>query len=187
MLEVGAGKGELAAALRDGGYDVVAVDPSSEHEDVEPLALLDLDRPPGSFDAAVSIVSLHHVEPLVESIRHLATLVRPGGVLIVDEFDVARLDERAMRWWSAQQFARGEEVEDPSAVQADLVGHLHSVTALHEVLSEHFLIGAPIPGPYLHRWHLPPGLREVEIDLIGRGELPPTGARMLGVRRDPAH
>ena len=29
----------------------------------------------------------------------LAELVRPGGVLAIDEVDVERLDERAARWW----------------------------------------------------------------------------------------
>ncbi len=94
VLEVGAGKGELAAAPREGGYDVDAVDPSSE--------------------------------------------------------DVER-----------------------SEVKTVLQAHLHPVSVLHDESSEHLQISGPIPGPYLHRWLLPPGLREAEIDMIGRGELPP--------------
>ena len=42
---------------------------------------------------------------------------------------------------------------------------------------------AETPGVYLHRWHLPPGLRENEERLIGAGRLPATGARLVGVRR----
>jgi len=30
VLEVGAGSGELAAALREAGYDVVAIDPAAD-------------------------------------------------------------------------------------------------------------------------------------------------------------
>src|SRR4029077_18260821 len=65
VLEVGAGHGELAAALREAGYDVVAIDPTAHGAPgVEPIPLLDLDAPDASFDAAVAVVSLHHVEPL---------------------------------------------------------------------------------------------------------------------------
>lgn len=48
--------------------------------------------PPGSFAAAVAIVSLHHVDPLEQSCRRLGELVEPGGTLVVDEFDVAALE-----------------------------------------------------------------------------------------------
>ena len=61
MLEIGAGDGELAAALAAAGYEVVAIDPASEADNVRRVALHELDEPP--FDAAVAVVSLHHVEP----------------------------------------------------------------------------------------------------------------------------
>ena len=38
VLEVGAGDGELAAALAAAGYDVVAIDPASEADGVRPVA-----------------------------------------------------------------------------------------------------------------------------------------------------
>jgi SAM-dependent methyltransferase len=49
VLEVGAGDGELAAALAEDGYDVLAIDPKPQAEHVRETALLDLDEPPGSF------------------------------------------------------------------------------------------------------------------------------------------
>ena len=64
MLEVGAGDGTLAEALAAAGYDVVAIDPASDRR-VRRVALHELDEPP--FDAAVAVISLHHVEPLGES------------------------------------------------------------------------------------------------------------------------
>ena len=88
VLEVGAGAGSLARALRAAGYTVLAIDPRSENEDIRPVALADLDEPAGSFAAAVAIVSLHHVDPLEESCRRLGELVEAGGTLVVDEFDV---------------------------------------------------------------------------------------------------
>jgi 2-polyprenyl-3-methyl-5-hydroxy-6-metoxy-1,4-benzoquinol methylase len=77
VLEIGAGSGELAAALRAGGHDVTAIDPAAEDgTGVERAALIEVR---GSFDAALAVVSLHHVEPLEASCAHLATLVRPGA------------------------------------------------------------------------------------------------------------
>ena len=78
VLEVGAGDGELAAALRSDGYDVVAIDPASSTDSVRAESLHELSEPAGSFDAAVAVVSMHHVEPLRRSCRLLAEVVRPG-------------------------------------------------------------------------------------------------------------
>ena len=54
VLEIGAGSGRLARALRAAGYDVLAIDPKSDNEDVGPVALADVDEPAGSFAAAVA-------------------------------------------------------------------------------------------------------------------------------------
>jgi hypothetical protein len=107
LLEVGAGSGELADVLSRGGYDVVAIDPASQSPAVRSVALHELEEPAASFHAAIAVVSLHHVEPLPESCRKLGELVRSGGTLVVDEFDVERFDERAASWWLAQRRAAG--------------------------------------------------------------------------------
>ena len=57
VLEIGAGDGELARALRGDGYDVVAIDPASESPDVLAVALNELDERPASFDAGVAVVT----------------------------------------------------------------------------------------------------------------------------------
>ena len=176
VLEVGAGDGELAAVLAGAGYDVVAIDPAAAVPAVRRVALHELDEPPASFDAALAVVSLHHVEPLEESCRRLAELVRPGGTLVIDEFDVARFDDRAARWWLRQS---GHTADTVDGVR----DHLHPVARLCEALEKWFALGEPVPGPYLHRWNLPPGLREAEERLIASGELPAVGARLVGVRR----
>jgi SAM-dependent methyltransferase len=184
VLEVGAGDGELAAALAEAGYDVVAIDPASSTDAVRPVALHELDEAP--FDAAVAVVSLHHVQPLEASFRRLAELVRPGGALVVDEIDVERLDERAARWWLEHS---GHDLEhrghdgEPGELVAGMRDHLHSLALLREVLGEWFALGEPVRGAYLYRWNLPPGLREPEERLIAAGELPAVGARLVGVRR----
>lgn len=183
VLEIGAGDGALAAALRDVGYDVVAIDPNPGGADVHAVALLDLEEAPASFQAAVAITSLHHVEPLEESLEHLARLLVPGGVLVVDEFDVAAFDERAAAWWLEQREALGA-AEDATAGQ--LVGehraHLHPLERIVAALERHFRVGLPLYGAYLYRWNLGPELRGAEEDAIVRGEIPAVGARLLAVR-----
>lgn len=183
LLEIGAGGGELAAELRDAGYDVCAVDPAAEDgSGVERATLLEAR---GTFDAAVAVVSLHHVEPLEESCAHLATLVRPGGLLVVDEFDAMRLDERAAEWWLAQRLALGEvEEHDAPSLIAFMRDHVHPLSAIVEALLPSFALGEPVHGAYLHRWNLEAGLRDVEEHLIAGGRLPAIGGRLVGVRRE---
>jgi SAM-dependent methyltransferase len=185
VLEVGAGRGELAAELRAAGFDVVAIDPAADADGVLPVALADLDEPPASFDAALAVVSLHHVEPLVESLRRLAELVRPGGRLVVDEFDVERFDERAAAWLNEQWRALGHERHEHHT--ADWIGglraELHTITAIRSALAPRFDLGPVARGGYLHRWELDGSLRATEDELIARGELPATGVRFTGTRR----
>ena len=182
VLEIGAGGGELAGALREAGYDVCAIDPAAEDgSGVERATLLEAR---GMFDAAVAIVSLHHVEPLDESCAHLASLVRPRGLLVIDEFDVTRLDERAAGWWLSQRRALGEDEEhDAASLIEAMRHHVHPLPAIVEALLPSFALGSAVPGPYLHRWNLEPGLRDVEERLIAAGRLPAMGARLVGERR----
>jgi hypothetical protein len=61
--------------------------------------------------------------------------------------------------------------------------HVHSLATVRAALAPYFEIGEPIREAYLHRWELLPSLRAVEVDLIARGLLPATGARLVGIRR----
>ena len=185
VLEVGAGRGELAAALREAGWDVVAVAPAADGAlGVEPVPLLEAPGAPGSFDAAVAVVSLHHVEPLAESCARLGDLVRPGGILVIDEFDVGAFDERAGRWQRAQRAAAGIDHPDHAHDWGEeLRHHMHPVAEIRAALAPAFALGEPVPGPYLYRWDLDPGLRTIEERLVAAGDLPATGARLVGVRR----
>jgi SAM-dependent methyltransferase len=183
VLEVGAGAGELADALRAVGHDVLAIDPEPDGPGVVRSALHELDAPPGGFGAAVAVVSLHHVEPLEPSLRRLAELVRPGGALVVDELDVGALDERAAAWWLARRPPVHEHEPTPAALVAEMRGHIHALAVLRDALEPWFEVSAVERGPYLHRWHLPPGHLQDELAAIATGAIPAIGARMTGARR----
>lgn len=184
VLEVGAGGGSLARALRAGGYDVLAIDPGSDSDDVRSVALVDLDEPAASFAAAVAVVSLHHVDPLDESCRRLGELVEAGGTLVVDEFDVGAFDTTAATWWLEQRRVLGEP---QSKTAEELVhehrDHLHPLERVLGALEPCFEIGPPVRGPWLHYWKLGDSFRALEEDAIARGDLPATGARLVGRRR----
>jgi SAM-dependent methyltransferase len=184
VLEVGAGNGELAQALAGAGYDVTAIDPEPSGANVQARALHELDEPPAPFDAALAVTSLHHVEPLEQSVARLAELIEPGGVLVVDEFDVAGFDERAAEWWQRQRRALGAAEH---ATARELVGehraHLHPLARIVAALEPHFRVGAPLYGPYLYRWDLDESVRPREEEAIARGEIPAVGARLLAHRR----
>jgi SAM-dependent methyltransferase len=182
VLEVGAGEGELAGALAAAGYDVVAIDPAAESPAVRAVALHELEE--GPFDAAVAVVSLHHVEPLEPSCARLAELVRPGGRLAIDELDVEALDERAAAWWCERRGERGLEApHDPATIVAEAREHLHAVALIRAALAPAFARGACERVPYMYRWELEPELSGAEREAIAAGRMPAVGARFTGVRR----
>ncbi len=183
VLEVGAGRGELAGALSDAGYEVTAIDPAAEPGGVvQQCSLLEVR---GSFDAAVAVVALHHVSPLEESCAHLATLLAPEAPLVIDELDIDRYDERAVGWWMSQRRALGfvDEEHHPAGILAHLQEHIHPLEAVCAALRPYFDLGRPTPGPYLHRWELRASLHDAEVDLIASGLLPAVGARLIATRR----
>jgi SAM-dependent methyltransferase len=183
VLEIGAGSGELAEHLRGCGYEVVAIDPAGKSPTVEAVPLLELDASVPIFDAALAVLSLHHVKPLAESCERLAAAVRPGGVLVIDEFDIRAFDLTAAQWWLAQRPAGHPVDHDPGTAVADMRSHLHVLDDVLAALSPWFDFSETRRGPYLYRWGLEPTLRAVEEAEIAGGALPATGARTVGRRR----
>ena len=144
-----------------------------------PVALLDLDAPPRTFDAAVAMVSLHHVVPLGHSLRRLSEVMRHGARLVIDEFDVDLLDERASAWW----LDHAGKDKQPADHVAEMREHLYPVAQIRAELAPWFDLGEPVPCAYLYRWPHRPGAarRGGAADRRGRA---PRGR--LALRRDPA-
>jgi SAM-dependent methyltransferase len=93
VLDVGAGDGTLVGAFRKHGREAVGVDPyyqgSSPH-----IRAVELEEMTGSWSAVVFWHSLEHVRRPVRSLRHAASLVAPGGMLVVAVPNFASLQAR---------------------------------------------------------------------------------------------
>lgn len=105
VCEVGCGRGALAAALIDAGYDVTGLEPDEEvaaraRRRGVPVLTLDLraHRAPGRYDVVLFTRSLHHIEDLPGAIAHAGTLLRPGGRLVLEEFAREGADPAAARF-----------------------------------------------------------------------------------------
>jgi SAM-dependent methyltransferase len=184
VLEIGAGEGELAAALATAGYVVTAIDPEPRGGDVHGVALADLKAEPGTFQAAVAIRSLHHVHPLAPSLERLADVLRSGAPVVIDEMDVVAFDDRAADWWLRQQALLGQARDvSPQQLVDEHRAHLHPLDVIVDALAAWFDLGAAVRGPWLYRWELGASFRDEEERLISVGQLPAVGARLVAVRR----
>lgn len=105
ILEVGCGNGRLARRLIRAGHDVTAIDASARAVAAArrirvPAAKTDfLAYDGGPFDAIVCVLSLHHIASLAGALRHAERLLKPGGLLIADEFGRERIDRASAAWF----------------------------------------------------------------------------------------
>lgn len=98
VLEVGCGEGELARALAAEGYDVVAIDPEASDGPIFRRTTVEAFDEPGSFDAVVASLSLHHVHDLGGVLDKLVRLLADGGPLILNEHAWDRLEPMTPEW-----------------------------------------------------------------------------------------
>jgi ubiquinone/menaquinone biosynthesis C-methylase UbiE len=95
ILDVGAGKGEVAALVASKGSETYAIEPDSKRVDrirhrypSVNCALASSEkvpRPDGYFDKVYSTLAWHHFEDKSQSARELARVVKPGGLLLIVE------------------------------------------------------------------------------------------------------
>jgi SAM-dependent methyltransferase len=96
LLEVGCGKGELARALAERGYDVVAIDPEAPEGPIFRRTAIEAFDEPGRFDAVVASLSLHHFHELGAALDKLRRL--SDGPLILNEHAWDRLEPMTPEW-----------------------------------------------------------------------------------------
>lgn len=109
FLEVGCGKGHLAKALIDKGHQVLPIDVSEEAvafarslglsaKQTDIFGVKD-----SAFDGILFVQSLHHIDPLDQSLAQAARLLDKGGFVLVDDFAFNKIDENTAVWFQGVQ------------------------------------------------------------------------------------
>jgi SAM-dependent methyltransferase len=192
VLEIGCGQGELTIALAVAGFEPLGIDPRAPEGDLFRRVLLeDLDPEEGPFDAVVASFSLHHIRDIDDAIGQIVELLRPGGVLVLDEFGWDRADEATLDWFYGQQraLAAAGLGDAPGSLEqvreeweAEHVG-LHGFDALRAAVDARFEERAFVWTPHLYR-HLGGVAAEVlEQALIDAGAIRALGFRYAGITR----
>ena len=105
LLEVGCGEGDFAALCKSKGAEIVAIDVDEEAvsaaiekgvnaRHVDFIAFED-----APFDVIIFTRSLHHIHNLKFAVERAVSLTKPDGILMLEEFDVANINEKTARWY----------------------------------------------------------------------------------------
>jgi SAM-dependent methyltransferase len=189
VLEVGCGHGDLARALFESGYEVVAIDPDAPDGELFQAVSLEEFTSTDLFDAVVAGRALHHIPDLASSVAKIAGLLRPGGRFILDEHACDRLDEPTARWYLEQ---RAGEADAPSSLEACLADweadhvDLHGYAAMRKELDRHFTERFFGWMPYLYG-ELARVQEQEERALIDAGAIQAMGFRYVGEHEAPVH
>lgn len=173
ILDVGSGRGDVAVELKSLGFDVVALDLSEEavlvarsrgveavHKD-----FLAYDAPP--FDVLLMSRALHHLSPLDAAIARADALLKPGGLLAIEDLDVDAMDAVSALWHYdalALLEAAGVVARDPDdAIPTDLdplsrwrIEHeahppLATAAQMFDAVVARFDVQQTATAPYLYR------------------------------------
>jgi SAM-dependent methyltransferase len=185
LLEIGCGDGELALALAADGYDVTAIDPRAPEGLIFHAATLEAFDDERAFDAVVASLSFHHVESLGVAFDKVASLLRPGGTLVLQEFARERLSGATARWYHEQRLARNEDGV-PASFDAWLhesehdLADVHPFEELRRELDRLFVERVLQEVPYLYSHRLDDAVEPVERALIEAGAIEATGVLYAG-------
>ena len=129
VLDLGAGNGWLSNRLNGPGCTCVAVDWLDDEQDGLGAARYyaadftrlqaDFDHlplAPGQFDLVIYNASLHYSADVVGSLRHGASMLRPGGRLAILDSPTFRSKASAEQMVVAQRLRHGESKAVPGAV-----------------------------------------------------------------------
>jgi SAM-dependent methyltransferase len=182
----------MTTALAVEGYETLGIDPRAPQGDLFRRVLLeDLDPGEETFDAVLASHSLHHVRDLDLALDRVLALLRPEGVLVLDEQGWDLADEPTLDWYWNQRraLAAAGHGEAPATFEAmrdewdsDHVG-LHGFETLRTELAERFEERAFEQGPILYRMVGGLATEVLEQALIDAGAIQPLGFRYAGVAR----
>ncbi|HVX43190.1 MAG TPA: class I SAM-dependent methyltransferase [Mycobacteriales bacterium] len=209
VLEVGCGRGALAAELQRRGYAVTGVDPAPDSvaaaraRGVTVVAERFEEYGGGTFDVVLFTRSLHHVEDLAvtldAALRHLA----PGGAVVLEEFATDGITGPAAAFvydtleiLAAAGVAAGREREhsDPFDQWRSDRAHLLTRAEMLAGLEKRLTLGPVTPAPTLWRMiasqltgpdpaaaaAIARSLQDIETRRIAAGELPALGFAVAG-------
>jgi ubiquinone/menaquinone biosynthesis C-methylase UbiE len=178
VLEVGCGEGRVALELMNRGYQVIGVDSDQEviaRAQERGVSAVQASWPEfGSapLDGVVFTRSLHHIAPLRRAIRNAREVLRPRGMLLVEDFAFDEADKSTISWFLevlGSQTARAIITRVPGEFVTDLLGsqdpfavwhqshdhQLHTTAAMIQAIAEHFIIQETQQVPYLYRYLVP--------------------------------
>ena len=185
VLEVGCGGGDLARALAAAGHDVTAIDPEAPEGPIFRRVTLEDFAEPGLVDSVVASRSLHHMADLAVALTKIGALLRPGGVLVVNDFAKERLEGPTAEWYYDQRralaaaggrHAPGSFAECLHAEHADI----HAYGDMRRELDRRFRERSFAWVPYLHGELGDIVSEEHEGALIEAGAIQATGFRYVG-------
>jgi SAM-dependent methyltransferase len=188
ILEVGCGAGDLARALDAAGHSVTAIDPDAPEGALFRQVSLETFAEPGPFDAVVASRSLHHVPDLDVAVEKAASLLAPGGLIMLDDYAKERFDLKTAAWY----FERRKEVaaaggpEAPESCEACVAewevddSHIHGYNEMRTELDRHFAERVFAWVPYLYRDLEEASSLGDEQAAIDAGTIEATGFRYVG-------
>ena len=200
ILEIGCGRGELAAALQADGYQVLAIDSNPDavaQANAKGVTALQMTWPAElnqEFDAILFTQSLHHITQLDAAVSAAVKARKRGGRIIVEDHRTEGGSPRSSAWFSSLvelleaggTFRGAFDVATAlSKIRPDDHGHeLHSSSALAAALERVGEVRRTDAAYYFR--YLEPDFRnpiaaeknlEHEIALIGAGAIDPLGIR----------
>lgn len=166
VLELGCGSaGGFVPALLADGYRAVGIDPAAPEGDDYRRVEFERSELPEAVDAVVASVSLHHVADIAEVLDRVAGALKPGGTVMVVEWDWESFDEASARWgferldweteakgWLHRGYEHWQASGQPweSYLHGWATGHgLHSARTLVDGLDERFERVSCERGAYL--------------------------------------
>ena len=174
ILEVGCGSGELAKQLHDLGHKVIAIDPSIEAiegaqrlgVDARQARFPDFEDEP--FDVILFTRSLHHIRPLAPALEQAHRLLKPSGLLVVEDFAYSERSEFTGAWiyrllrllescnvLLPAERSIGRQLLTAGDVISLWATHAHEINTGPEILqaiTERFKVLEVKPAPYLYRY-----------------------------------
>ena len=179
ILEVGCGEGHVACELLKCGYHVTGLD-----SDPKVIATAQARGVPAfvtswpefdtdaSFDAVAFTRSLHHINPLREAMVRARELIKPTGLLLIEDFALDKVNAATVDWFAkVLRSKQGKALINPIAEQlatallsatdimqtwrGNRVHEVHSFKAMNEAIAAQFVVLETQSAPYFYRYLIP--------------------------------